>query len=561
VTRFHLSAARSAWLLAVVVGVVVITITQIPYLQAARAERRHHYPGKYFTGAFTTSAEDTATYWGWMEQASEGHFFFEDHYTPERSPRNYANPFLWLLGTAARVSGAPVPLVYAASRPVLGVLVLVFLWRVLGLMFVKPWERFAAYLLAVLPGGFEGVACYLERNHGWTHVTSPGWWIAEMNTFFSLMVFPHFLAGFVLMLATAWCFIRAWTGKELWLRYAIASGIALTVLTFVHPYDTVTMLGMAWSAPIAFGLAERELPRRAASVTVVATAVWLPSFIYNWIVFRSNPAMRGWDLQNLMETPEAGRLAIAFGVTGILAAAALFGLKKMTRPQLAMAAWLVSTLIMIQLPFRFQRRMLGGIQFPMAVMAVFAVSTLILPALLRAVRRSARPADAGGAVLACVLLFAPLQWLTPYYILDIEQTGVRRVVYPAWIGRPESDILRYLRERTPRSATVLSSYEMGNYVPALANRRCVLGHYALTIDAAAKQKEVAAFYSNGRIDDAWRLDLLRRYDVGFVLWTPHERALGAWDPKQAPWLREVFRAGNGADVAAIYELNAASPPH
>jgi hypothetical protein len=277
VTRFHVSAARSAWLLAVAVGAVVIAIAQFPYLQAERAERRHHYPGKYFTGAFTTSAEDTATYWGWMEQARDGRFFFEDHYTPERSPRNYANPFLWLLGTSARVTGAAVPLVYAASRPVLGILVLLLLWRVLGLMFVRPWERFAAYLLAVLPGGFEGDRLLSRAQPRVVARHEPGLVDREMNTFFSLMVFPHFLAGFVLMLATAWCFIRAWTGKELWLRYAIASGVALTVLTFVHPYDTVTMLGMAWSAPIAFGLAERELPRRAASVTVVATAVWLPS--------------------------------------------------------------------------------------------------------------------------------------------------------------------------------------------------------------------------------------------------------------------------------------------
>jgi hypothetical protein len=196
----------------------------------------------------------------------------------------------------------------------------------------------------------------------------------------------------------------------------------------------------------------------------------------------------------------------------------------------------------------------------MAVLAVFAMATLVLPAVLRALRRPARPAAAGGAVLACVLLFAPLQWLTPYYILDIEKTGVRRVVYPAWIGRPESEILRYLRESTPRTATVLSSYEMGNYVPALGNRRCVLGHYALTIDATAKQKEVVAFYSGDGVDDAWRLELIRRYGVGFVLWTPHERALGAWDPAQAPWLREVFRAGKDADASAVYEVIAADPP-
>jgi hypothetical protein len=100
----------------------------------------------------------------------------------------------------------------------------------------------------------------------------------------------------------------------------------------------------------------------------------------------------------------------------------------------------------------------------------------------------------------------------------------------------------------------MASYEMGNYVPALADRRCVLGHYGLTIDAAGKQNEVGLFYTTGAVDDAWRRQLAARYGVTHVLWTAHERALGAWLPSDVSWLRETFRAGAGDSLAVVYEI-------
>lgn len=547
-------AARAAWILAAAVGLFVTVAAQFPHVQAWHANRAHYFPDKVYTGALTTSAEDTMTYWGWMEQARQGHFFFEDLYTPEANPKEYANPFFWALGVAARVARVSIPFTYAAARPVVGAIVLILFWTLAGIVFPRPWERLACYLMGVLPGGFEGLFSFLERNHGWGHVPSPGWWIPEMNTFFSLMLFPHFLFGFALMLVTALLLLRGWDEPVRWPRYAVGAGIALSVLTFCHPYDAVTMLGVAWSAPAAFAFAERRLPRREIAVTLGATAVWTPSLLYNWIVFRSNPAMRAWDLQNVMVTPEWGRLAFALGVAGVLAMVALVGLRRMSRPQLVMAGWFVSTLILVHLPLRFQRRMLGGIQFPVAVLAVFTLSTWVVPPFVRLLRRGAAPSPAGRATLVAVLALGPVQWLTPYYLLDIEKTAVRRVRFPAWIARSESDALRYVRNTAPASARVLSSYEMGNYVPALAGKHCVLGHYGLTIDAERKRLEIRSFYSASAADDAWRRALIARYAVSHVLHTAHERALGDWDPATVPWLREVYRAGEGDDRAIVYEV-------
>jgi len=545
---------RAAAWTAAAISVGVVLAAQFPHLQAWRANRLGYYPDKVYTGALNTGAEDTATYWSWMQQARAGRFFFEDLYTSEDHPRDYVNVFFWILGGITRLSRAGVPFVYAASRPLVGAVVLWLLWRAATVLFAKPWEQLAFYLMALLPGGFEGLFCFLERNRGLGHVSSPGWWIPEMNTFFSLVLFPHFLAGFAVMIAIFLLMLRAWREGARGGRLAIGAGLLLCALTFFHPYDTVTMLAVLWSAPVAFAIAERRLPRAEIAATAVATAVWLPSLVYNWLLFLGNPAMRAWDLQNLMDTPEPGRLAFAFGIAGALAIVALAGIRRMTRPQLAMAAWFVSSLVLIHLPLRFQRRMIGGIQFPIAALAVFTLATWVVPAVLRLLRGHRLVPANGLPVLGAVLLLGSVQWLTPFYLLDIEKAQERRVAFPCWIRRSESDALRWIRNHTPQDAVVLGSYEMGNYVPAFAIRRCVLGHYGLTIDAKTKREEVARFFSGDAADDAWRRDLVRRYSVDCVIWTEHERALGGFDPASVPWLREVFRTGDGEARALVYAV-------
>jgi hypothetical protein len=86
------------------------------------------------------------------------------------------------------------------------------------------------------------------------------------------------------------------------------------------------------------------------------------------------------------------------------------------------------------------------------------------------------------------------------------------------------------------------------------DRRCVLGHYGLTIDAEGKRREIAAFFATGEVDDAGRSALMRRYQASYLLWTGHERALGDWDPATATWLREIYRSGSGDALAVVYEV-------
>ena len=92
---------------------------------------------------------------------------------------------------------------------VLGALLLAFLYLLARRMFSRPGERMACFFMLTLAGGWEGIAGFMERNHGWGHVSSPAWWTPEMSTFFSLMIFPHFVAGYIAMIAVVLLMLRA----------------------------------------------------------------------------------------------------------------------------------------------------------------------------------------------------------------------------------------------------------------------------------------------------------------------------------------------------------------
>lgn len=560
------------------IGVYVLASAQAPTVWAARAEWKAYYPERVYTGALPTYYDDTSSYWTWMRQAREGSFFFTDLYTPEAHPRNYVNVLFWSLGSISRVTGLEVEAVYVLARIVFGAALLVLLASLARVLFRRSGERIACFLLLLIAGGWEGTAAFLERHLGAAHVTSPAWWVPEMSTFFSMMLFPHFVAGFVGMLGAILLTLRAW--REPWsgawgsaltrrrLGLSVATGLVLFTVTFFHPYDVVTIMATLYVAPLFFAVSERRWPWREWTHSLIATAIWIPAFLYNYWIFLRNPAMRWWDLQNIMITPEPSRLAIALGLNGVLAAFALLAFRRLGRAHLLMLAWLVSTLVIIHLPLRFQRRTIGGIQFPLAALAMAGLVYVVMPPLMKRADRLLRvwaprvglrtAAGLGFGTLGLTALMVPLQVATPYYLRDIEWSALRAVRYPAWLRIEDFLALHALERITPPDAIVLSSYELGNFVPPFSGRRCFLGHYALTIDSQAKRADVTRFFSAGAEDDPWRIELLRHWGIGYVLDTPFERAIGGFDPATRPWLEPIYVTGKRPELrATVYRVRLA----
>jgi hypothetical protein len=535
--------------LAALFGLGVLVASQLPHVWAWRADKLRYYPELVYAGTLPLYLDDAAADWALMRQVREGHVLLEDPFTADPHPRTYVNTLMLALGLASRLTGASVVTTYAASKLVFGAALLAILYALACRLFDKPAERLACFVMMAMTGGWEGPIAFLQRHLGVTwSASSPGWWMPEISTMFSLILFPHMVAGFAAMVAALLLMIRAWDpalSPATRRRGALAAGAVLFVLTLFHPYDTMTVLATMWTAPLVFKLAEKRPAQGTWAHTAMATAVTAPAIVYDLFLLRTNAAIRAWDLQNVMPTPTAGALAMCLGVNLLLALVVFPKWRTLPRPQLVMIAWVVSVAILIVLPLRFQRRMLGGVQLPLAALACTALAIVVVPLLFR--RRL--------PTLALALALAPLYAVTACYVHQGQWRELRALKPPSWLGVERVRALEALSELAPDGSKVIASPANGLIVPALAGLTTFYGHPAMTIDAKVRKAEVARFYAGGPEDDAWRRDLLERWGIGYVLHTSEERALGSFDPGATPWLEAIFATGDdSARRAAIFKV-------
>lgn len=161
----------------------------------------------------------------------------------------------------------------------------------------------------------------------------------------------------------------------------------------------------------------------------------------------------------------------------------------------------------------------------------------------------------GAGAAVAVLFLLPLQVATPFYVCRAEWNRLRRVEYPAWLPAALHRALGFLAGAPGPESVVLASYKTGNYVPPYTGKRCVLGHYALTIDARKRESEIADFFSEEAANDDWRLERLRQWGVRYLIVGPYERELGAFDPATRTWLELLHVEGAGTgDETAVFEV-------
>jgi hypothetical protein len=79
--------------------------------------------------------------------------------------------------------------------------------------------------------------------------------------------------------------------------------------------------------------------------------------------------------------------------------------------------------------------------------------------------------------------------------------------------------------------------------------RVLLGHGPESIHPDELRPQVQAFYT-AATPDSQRRALIQQFTIGYVFWGPAERALGDWNPAQAPWLSLYSQDGD----YAIYQV-------
>jgi hypothetical protein len=331
------------------------------------------------------------------------------------------------------------------------------------------------------------------------------------------------------------------------LGLALAGSLALAVVAQVGAFYLVApfaALGVYWAV---IALHRRRPDWRALSLIVIAGLLPAALAGYTLAVFVQDPVYRAWATQNQVRSPHPLHYLAGYAMVGVLAIlGAMRAVQRRQRQLVLPLAWTALVPLLLYLPVNVQRRLIIGAQVPLGLLAACGLVYAVALPFGRSpfVRRLSRHPRYSRQRMRRLLVGTTilLTVLTNLFLIGGNCMTVARRAPPIYHSAAELAALDWLRANTMPQDTVLAAYQTGNYVPARAGNRVVLGLGTQTVDAEHKQAEVHRFFDAAEEDD-WRKELLARYGVAYVLFGPRERALGSYDPDRTPYLIKVYDEG------------------
>ena len=529
-------------ILGVTLGAIALA-TSLPYAFAYSSAP----PDKQFMGILL-NVPDTAQYLSWARE-SGNQVLIESKLTPEPGDTVFFNLYWLLVGRLAVALGLSPAEALQTVRPLAGGLYLAAIYWFVGLVVEDRLRRWVSFLAIALGGGLGWLLVTLKQLTG--RLDFPlDVYVHEANAFLTVLAFPYqATAGGLLVLALGLSALAFERGS---FRVAMAAGFLVLVLGLVHGYDVLIVYAVVGATTLV--LASRGNARRPVALGF-AICVWsVPATAYTAYIATASPIWRGVLAQygNAgVYTPTPAHLLVLLGLPLFLVMAGRSGLAERQPAharELLLRSWLVVGSLLLYIPTDFQIKMLAGWQVPVGILAVRVLFTQVAPLLakLRAVAVWRSEAVLGGLLVAAVLP-------TNLYLYAWRFVDLARHDYPYYLHRDEVAALRWLDVNAQPSDVVLSSLAIGQYIPSVSGKKAFLAHWAQTLDFYGKRGMVAQLFDPATPEDA-RVRILARHRVLYVFYGEQERALGGFDPEQAPYLTRVFSSPN----ALVYRVQDAS---
>ena len=195
--------------------------------------------------------------------------------------------------------------------------------------------------------------------------------------------------------------------------------------------------------------------------------------------------------------------------------------------------WLLAVPFLIYAPLTTQRRLIEGVQLPLVALLVLGLTV--------AWRRWRK---------VLVPLVTSLSLLTTALFWAGGINAARTLAEPAFLPADQRAVFAWLTDHVEPGQVALAAFETGNFIPAYTPLLAYIGHGPESLFLAQKEPRVAAFYQSAT-SNAERQQLLSDGRITWVLFGPHERALGDFDAATVSYLSWRFSSG----AYAVYQVN------
>ena len=526
---------RREWRNVVLFALLVLLLTSLPYLVGVFSQR-----SDLRFGGFLFGVEDGNSYLAKMREGAVDGWLFHIVYTSE--PHDGAVLFTPYLA-AGKLTAAFVPpsspgfvnamlIMFHASRVLFGLLLILLIYRFTAAFISRPALRGLALLLICLGGGF-GWLLLLAGQSNWLGSSPVDFILPEGYSFYLFYGLPHLELARAALLGGLLLTFHALTlpGLRHWLPWSLGAGLCWLVMGLCVPFYITVLYVILGVWGIAALLRTRRFPWQLFLRCVAGCVIPVPYLLYNLIVFATNPVLGAWSGQNQLASPNPLHYVVGYGLLAALAIPALRWAWRRGQHHpayLLLPAWVLAAPVLAYLPINVQRRLLEGVFVPLCILAVIGFQFLWTGIRARWHLRRPRLIQREAAIVL-VLLLIPSNLL-------ILATGAAAAAHPATgsiLFHSDSEIaaLDWLNAHAVPDSIVLSTLDIGNYLPARTSLRAYIGHSPETIRLEDKLPLVERFLA-GTMSAADRRSLLDAGHIGYVI------AQGS--PLDMPELQEIY---------------------
>ena len=338
------------------VWLVLAVVTTLPYARAALRPP----DGRAFLGVLF-QVEDIYNYLGYVRQAEDGRFFFQNKLVTEPHRGALVNVEWWLTGTLSRALGRRPTLAFRIVGVAAALALVVGVSRLLALAGLPDRHLLAALVFVFSAGGIGGLRFVLFGLEPWRSLDL----IAGLYPFIEILINPHFVWGTALLVWTLLAFERAPRSGG-----PKAAALFGSLLALSRPYDAALVLAIAGLATAFTRPPRRWLPEIAPLLPVLAPIAYTAWVLYRLPAFVAFSSMSGYSF------PPPVDIAVALGPAAVaaLAGVAVLGRQGLVRARM-LAAWaVIGAFLAVFHPLAITLQFLVGMGIPLAGLAVIGAA-------------------------------------------------------------------------------------------------------------------------------------------------------------------------------------------
>ena len=524
----------SVWLFALLLAV----LTSLPYfLSWLNAPEGWVYGGAPVIPSGTEV--DYNSHLAKMWQGSRSQWDYHLLFTHEAHPGvPLLQGFYVGLGALAALTPFSLPLVYHLARFVLTAGMVLALWILARRYFGHPRDRWLVVLFGLLASGWSWLILLIDPAQA-AHVSPIEFWLLDAFNLLGALSMPHFAAAVILQNIAVLLFER-WLLGGGW-RSLMALTLALALQGLIQPYVILLFAPLLGLMALYYVFIAKEVRPQRMLWLAMPFGIQAALVVYQFVSVSNDTVWASFTAQNITASPPVIYYLMGYLPFLLPAGVALPALVRRGDRWWPPLLWVALVALLVYAPLPTQRRYLLGVQTPLALLAVFGWTQIILPRL----RRGYRP--------LLTILYLTLASVGMIAIWVSSLTTSSNTDSTAYYQPDEWGAYEWLRNETG-DGVILTTFDgtgqgSGGRIVAATGQRVFAGHWIETAFLDAKVAQLRQFFDPATAD-SWRRDFLNEIGATLVWYDKYSRALGDWNPASADFLEPVFQG----DLVTIYRV-------